>query len=109
MHYNEINSGYGPHASVYSGSRESHLLPIQFAKEHIIKIEEDMKKMHERHVRLMREMDENYKLIEKETQEYYIEFLGKWKEVAKSKIQQYRKNTESLALEKDKMQKEKDS
>ena len=51
-----------------SGSqRDSHLLPIQFAKEHIIKIEEDMKKMHDRHVRLMREMDENYKLIEKET------------------------------------------
>jgi hypothetical protein len=53
----------------------SHLMPIKFAKEHIIKIEEDMKKMHERHVRLMREMDENYKLIEQETQEYYIEFL----------------------------------
>ena len=68
-----------------------------------------MKKMHVRHVRLMREMDENYKLIEKETQEYYIEFLGKWKEVAKSKIQQYRKNTENLALEKDKMQKDKDN
>lgn len=31
----------------------------------------------------MREMDENYKLIEQETQEYYIEFLQKWKEVAK--------------------------
>lgn len=40
-----------------SHSRESHLLPIQFAKEHIIKIEDDMKKMHERHVKLMREMD----------------------------------------------------
>lgn len=50
-------------------------MPIKFAKEHIIKIEEDMKKMHERHVRLMREMDENYKMIEQETQEYYIEFL----------------------------------
>ena len=48
-------------------SRESHLLPIQFAKEHIMKIEEDMKKMHDRHVKLMREMDENYKLIEQET------------------------------------------
>ena len=42
--------------------------------------------MHERHVKLMREMDENYKLIESETQEYYLEFLQKWKEVAKSKI-----------------------
>jgi hypothetical protein len=49
------------------GGRGSHLMPIQFAKEHIIKIEEDMKKMHDRHVRLMREMDENYKLIEQET------------------------------------------
>ena len=48
-------------------SRESHLLPIQFAKDHILKIEEDMKKMHERHVKLMREMDQNYRLIEQET------------------------------------------
>ena len=29
-----------------------------------MKIEEDMKKMHDRHVKLMREMDSNYKLIE---------------------------------------------
>ena len=82
-------------------SRESHVLPIQFAKEHIIKIEDDMKRMHERHVGLMKDMDENYKMIEKETQEYYIEFLGKWKEIAKQKIQQYRKTTEALAKEKD--------
>ncbi len=60
--------------------------PVEFAKSHMQKIEEDMYKMHERHVRLMREMDENYKMIEHETQEYYIEFLQKWKEVAKSKI-----------------------
>lgn len=80
----QYGGGYTGIYGANSGSqRESHLLPIQFAKEHIIKIEEDMKKMHDRHVRLMREMDENYKLIEKETQEYYIEFLGKWKEVAK--------------------------
>lgn len=67
-----------------------------------------MKKMHERHVNLMRDMDQNYRLIEKETQEYYIEFLGKWKEVAKQKILQYRKNTEALSHEKEKMEKEKD-
>jgi len=92
-----------------SHSRESHLLPIQFAKEHIIKIEEDMKKMHERHVKLMREMDQNYKLIEEETQEYYIEFLRKWKEVAKQRILQYRKNTESLSQEKERIEKEKNA
>ena len=39
--------------------------------------------MHERYVNIMREMDKNYILIEEETQEYYIEFLKKWKEVAK--------------------------
>lgn len=84
-------------------------MPIQFAKEHIIKIEEDMKKMHERHVKLMREMDQNYKLIEEETQEYYIEFLRKWKEVAKQRILQYRKNTESLSQEKERIEKEKNA
>lgn len=110
------NPGYNSQGPAYlqgyqnsqTQGRGSHLMPIQFAKEHIIKIEEDMKKMHERHVRLMREMDENYKLIEKETQEYYIEFLQKWKEVAKQKIKQYRINTEQLALEKERVTKEKD-
>ena len=47
--------------------------------------------MHERHVNLMREMDTNYKLIEEETQAYYIEFLQKWRELAKSKISQYKR------------------
>lgn len=64
--------------------------------------------MHERHVKLMREMDENYKLIEQETQDYYIEFLQKWKEVAKSKITQYRKAIEQLALERDLVARSKD-
>jgi len=67
------------------------MVPIEFAKAHIARIEEDMKTMHERHVKLMREMDSNYKMIEKETQEYYVEFLQKWREVAKSKITQYRR------------------
>lgn len=92
-----------------NGERASHLMPIKFAKEHIIKIEEDMKKMHERHVRLMREMDENYKLIEQETQEYYIEFLQKWKEIAKQKISQYRANIEQIAKEKDRVTQERDN
>lgn len=50
-----------------------------------------MTTMHERHVNLMREMDTNYKLIEEETQAYYIEFLQKWRELAKSKISQYKR------------------
>jgi hypothetical protein len=46
-----------------------------------------MRRMHERHVRLMREIDENYKMMESETQEYYVEFLSKWRDMAKNKIQ----------------------
>lgn len=77
------------------------MVPIEFAKAHIAKIEDDMKHMHERHVKLMREMDSNYKMIEKETQEYYVEFLQKWREVAKSKITQYRRQSEQLLLDKE--------
>ena len=51
------------------------MLPIKFAKEHIVKIEADMQKMKQRFVKLMREMDQNSKLIEEETKEYYVEFL----------------------------------
>lgn len=50
-------------------------MAVEFAKAHKLKIEEDMKVIHERHVKLMREMDLNYKMIEQETQDYYIEFL----------------------------------
>jgi hypothetical protein len=58
------------------------LVPLEFAKQHIKKIEEDMKNMHERHEKLMRAMEENYNMIEQETQEYYVEFFQKWREVA---------------------------
>lgn len=83
------------------------LVPIEFAKAHIARIEDDMKHMHERHVKLMREMDSNYKMIEKETQEYYVEFLQKWREVAKSKITQYRRQSEQLIQDKEMLSKEK--
>lgn len=83
------------------------MVPIEFAKAHIAKIEDDMKHMHERHVKLMREMDSNYKMIEKETQEYYVEFLQKWREVAKSKITQYRRQSEQLLHDKEMLVKEK--
>ena len=58
-----------------------------------------MKIMHERHVNLMREMDTNYKLIEQETQDYYIEFLQKWRELAKNKISHYKRQSEHLMIE----------
>lgn len=83
-------------------------VPVEFAKQHILKVEEDMKKLHDRHVKLMREMDENYNLIEQETQDYYIEFLSKWKELAKSKIANYRQQCEVLIAEKVQVVKNKD-
>jgi hypothetical protein len=60
-----------------------------------------MKRMHERHVKLMKEMDSNYSAIEQETQEYFLEFLSKWKEITTSKIAQYKKATEAIANEKE--------
>ena len=48
-----------------SGNRR--FIPLEFAKSHIVKIEDDMRKMHERHVKLMGDMDENYRMIEHET------------------------------------------
>lgn len=85
------------------------LMAVEFAKAHKLKIEEDMKVIHERHVKLMREMDLNYKMIEQETQDYYIEFLQKWREVAKSKITQYRKQSEQLQAEKETILKDKNA
>lgn len=54
----------GRHSRRPTTANNGRFIPIEFAKQHIQKIEEDMKKMHERHVKLMREMDENYRLIE---------------------------------------------
>ncbi len=49
--------------------------PREFVQVHIQRVEEDMKIFHDRQMKLMHEMDENYKHIERETQEYYLEFL----------------------------------
>eukprot|EP00347_Sterkiella_histriomuscorum_P020786 403336463 len=99
--YDDNSAGNSDDDSNYHGISKSQrsnrrVIPIEFAKKHIQKIEEDMQRMHERHVKLLREMDENYKLIEKETQEYYLEFLSKWKEVARNKITQYRRAIDQL-------------
>jgi len=67
-------------------------------------MEEDMKKMHERHVTLMKAMDENYKLIEEETQDHFTEFLDKWKKLAKNKIDQYKAAFNTLKAEKEDIQ-----
>ena len=49
-----------------------------------------MRNMNERYMKLMKDVDENYKLIEQETQEHFIDFLDKWKAVARNKIEQYK-------------------
>ena len=63
-----------------------------------------MKKMHERHMKLMKEVDENYKLIEEETQDHFTEFLDKWKKLAKNKIDQYKAAFGNLKNEKEDIQ-----
>ena len=39
-------------------------------------------------------------MIEHETQEYYVEFLSKWKELARAKIARYRQQCDRLVEEK---------
>lgn len=69
------------------------------AKSQIKKIEDEMKKMHQKHCQLLKDMDSNYAAIEQETHQRYIEFINKWKDQLKLKIEQYRKVIESLNME----------
>lgn len=69
------------------------------AKSQIKKIENEMKKMHQKHCQLLKDMDNNYAAIEQETHQRYIEFITKWKDHLKQKIEQYRKMIESLNME----------
>ena len=92
-------SSFHDAGSFTSEEQPKSVVPLEFARQHIQRIEQDMKQMHERHVSLMREMDTNYKLIEQETQDYYVEFLQKWRELARSKISQYKRQSESLLQE----------
>lgn len=79
--------------------RESSLVPAELAKSQIKKIENEMKKMHQKHCHLLKDMDENYATIEKETHQRYIEFIHKWKDQVKQRIEQYRKVIDSLNIE----------
>ena len=79
--------------------RESSFIPAELARSQIKKIESEMKKMHRKHCDLLRDMDENYATIERETHQRYIEFINKWKDQLKRKVEQYRKVIENLNLE----------
>eukprot|EP00831_Metopus_contortus_P035376 TRINITY_DN2816_c0_g1_i9.p2 TRINITY_DN2816_c0_g1~~TRINITY_DN2816_c0_g1_i9.p2 ORF type:complete len:783 (+),score=195.24 TRINITY_DN2816_c0_g1_i9:185-2533(+) len=83
---------------------ETQFIPVELAKNQIVKMETDMKKMHERHISLMKEVDTNYKLIEEETQLHFTEFLDKWKKLAKNKIDQYKAAFNTLKMEKEDIQ-----
>ena len=64
-----------------------------------------MKIRSERNVKLIKEVDENYKIIEEEKKEHFRELLDKWKKLAKNKIDQYKVALSSLKAEKEDMQK----
>lgn len=105
-------SDFCDHASdhlEHSPQEGAQLIPIEFAKNHIHQIEEDMKFMHERHAKLIREMDDNYNKIEEETQNHYVEFIECMREWALNKCTHYRKQNEKLQQEKDMAVKNKDA
>jgi hypothetical protein len=75
---------------------------------HIKRIEEDMRILHSRHVKLIREMEQNYEMIEKETQDYYIEFIQKYKEVASQRFHDQRQKYEQALKDKEHLEQEKE-
>jgi len=104
MHPSDIGSArpseFSPMQSYRDGhKRQPQFIPTELARSQIKKVENEMKKMHKRHCQLLKDMDENYTSIEKETHQRYIEFINKWKEQVKKKIAQYRKVIESLTME----------
>ena len=82
-----------------SSSENISIKAHDLAKSQIKKIEDEMKKMHQKHCQLLKDMDSNYAAIEQETHQRYIEFINKWKDQLKVKIDQYRKIIESLNME----------
>lgn len=58
-----------------------------------------MRKMHARHCQLLKDMDSNYAAIERETHSRYIEFINKWKDQLKQKVEQYKRVIETLNME----------
>jgi hypothetical protein len=73
-----------------------------------LKVEDDLKKIHDRHVKLMREMDENYQLVEQQSNGYYAEFMGRWREAVKEKVRMYKVEIEGLVREKDDAKRERE-
>lgn len=63
-----------------------------------------MKRMQDRNLKLMKDLNENYKRIEDETQEHFTDFLDKWKKIAKSKLDNYKAAFNSLKDEKEDIQ-----
>lgn len=74
------------------------------AQNYILKMEADMKNNHDRNVNLMKEMDENYKLIEGEADAHFRDFLEKWKTLAKDKIDRYKTAFTTLKNDKEGIQ-----
>ena len=63
-----------------------------------------MKNMQERNLKLMKEMDDNYKMIEEEAQDHFRDFLEKWKGLAKDKIDRYKAAFTTLKSDKEDIQ-----
>lgn len=82
---------------------EDDYVTVKYAKDYIRKMEEDIKSLHNRHVRLMKEMEESYKHLEKDNEDKQLK-----NEENLQRIKNYRvaikeliKQTEELNQEKE--------
>lgn len=75
-------------------------MTIKLCKQYICKMEEDMAKMHNRHIQMVKEMEDSF---QRDNANEYQE----WKENAKSRIKAYRKAIEELIIQLEQAQTEK--
>ena len=80
--------------------RQDSFLSADVAKTQIKKMEKEMHKMQQKHYSLIKEMDQNYASIEREMHDRYIEFLSKWKNQVRTRVNQYKSALDAALSEK---------
>eukprot|EP01135_Chromosphaera_perkinsii_P004123 Nk52_evm30s270 gene=Nk52_evmTU30s270 len=99
-----------PFTVLSHASKKSAYIPMQIATDKINRIADDMKAMKEKHINIVNEIGDNYRLIREETQGYFEDFINELKDRrhkeknALSKVianlQQQLKNNEETASSK---------
>jgi RNA processing factor Prp31 len=59
-----------------------------------------MRHVSDKHSKLISDLENNYRSLETETEQYYNDILEKWKEVIKEKVYKYKQQYEAILIDK---------